>query len=120
MSETSIDLYNYNLPKELIADTPLDQREKSKLLHIDIHKNQSYERHFFDLLEVLNPGDLVILNNTKVIPARIYMHKETGGRIEILFHKKLSKRTCEVIFSSSRLPRIGTVSYTHLTLPTKA
>ena len=77
MSETSIDLYDYNLPKELIADTPLDQREKSKLLHIDIHKNQSYERHFFDLLEVLNPGDLVILNNTKVIPARIYMQKET-------------------------------------------
>ena len=109
MSETSIDLYNYNLPKELIADTPLDQREKSKLLHIDIHKNQSYERHFFDLLEVLNPGDLVILNNTKVIPARIYMHKETGGRIEILFHKKLSRRTCEVIFSSSRSPKIGTL-----------
>lgn len=107
MNDTSINLYDYNLPKELIASEPLDQREQSKLLHLAHNSMQAYERKFYDLLEVLNPGDLLILNNTRVIPARINMHKDTGGKIEILFHRKISNDICEAIFSSSRPPQIN-------------
>ena len=85
MNDTSINLYDYNLPKKLIASEPLDQREQSKLLHLAHNSMQTYERKFYDLLDMLNPGDLLILNNTRVIPARINMHKDTGGKIEILF-----------------------------------
>ena len=108
MNNTSIDLYDYNLPKEQIASEPLDHREQSKLLHLTYSDLQTYERKFYDLLDVLNPGDLLILNNTRVIPARINMHKETGGKIEILFHRKITNEICEAIFSSSRPPKINT------------
>ena len=60
---------------------------------------------FDSLLEILDPGDVLIMNNTKVIPARIHMQKETGGHIEILFNKKIDDETIEVIFSSSRPPK---------------
>ena len=108
MNNTSIDLYNYNLPKEQIASEPLDHREQSKLLHLTYNDLQTYERKFYDLLDILNPGDLLILNNTRVIPARINMHKATGGKIEILFHRKITNEICEAIFSSSRPPKINT------------
>jgi len=107
MNNTSIHLYDYNLPKEQIASEPLDQREHSKLLHLTQNSSRLYERKFYDLLEVLNPGDLLILNNTRVIPARIYMQKDTGGKIEILFHRKISNDICEAVFSSSRPPKIN-------------
>ena len=85
----------------------MDQREHSKLLHLTQNSSRLYERKFYDLLEVLNPGDLLILNNTRVIPARIYMQKDTGGKIEILFHRKISNDICEAVFSSSRPPKIN-------------
>ena len=107
MNNTSIHLYDYNLPKEQIASEPLDQREHSKLLHLTQNSSRLYERKFYDLLEVLNPGDLLILNNTRVIPAIIYMQKDTGGKIEILFHRKISNDICEAVFSSSRPPKIN-------------
>ena len=66
MNNTSIDLYDYNLPKEQIASEPLDHREQSKLLHLTYNDLQTYERKFYDLLDILNPGDLLILNNTRV------------------------------------------------------
>lgn len=109
MNDTSINLYDYNLPKKLIASEPLDQREQSKLLHLAHNRMQTYERKFYDLLDMLNPGDLLILNNTRVIPARINMQKDTGGKIEILFHRKISNDICEAIFSSSRPPQINSL-----------
>ena len=107
MKDTSIKSYDYNLPIEQIAKKPLNDRECSKLLHIDLANKKTNERHFSNLLEILSKGDLLILNNTRVIPARIYMMKDTGGKIEILFHKKLTNKKCEVIFSSSRSPKIN-------------
>ena len=107
MNNTSIHLYDYNLPKEQIASEPLDRREQSKLLHLTYNNSQFHERKFYDLLDVLNPGDLLILNNTRVNPARIYMQKDTGGKIEMLFHRKISNDICEVVFSSSRPPKIN-------------
>ena len=85
MNNTFINLYDYELPKDLIAETPLDHRENSKLLHININNNQRSERQFHNLLEILESGDLLILNNTSVIPARIHATKYTGGKLELLF-----------------------------------
>jgi len=107
MNNTSINSYYYKLPKEQIAERPLDRRDDSKLLHLDLKNNSRYEKHFSDLLDILNPGDLLILNNTRVIPARINAVKETGGKIELLFNRKISKIKCEAIFSSSRPPKLG-------------
>tara|TARA_B100001564_G_scaffold11548_1_gene9350 strand:- start:385 stop:1428 length:1044 start_codon:yes stop_codon:yes gene_type:complete len=109
MNNTFINLYDYELPKDLIAETPLDHRENSKLLHININNNQRSERQFHNLLEILESGDLLILNNTSVIPARIHATKYTGGKLELLFYRKLSDRRCEAIFSSSRPPRLASI-----------
>ncbi len=109
MNNTTISLYDYDLPKDQIADTPLDHRENSKLLHINLTNNKRHERQFYNLLEILEPGDLLILNNTRVIPARMHMTKDTGGKLELLFHRKLSDHSCEAIFSSSRSPQLGSV-----------
>ena len=107
MNDISIKSYDYNLPKEQIAETPLLQRHNSKLLHLNLKNDTTNESQFCNLLEILNPNDLLILNDTRVIPARINMTKDTGGKIELLFHRKLSDKKCEAIFSSSRAPKIG-------------
>lgn len=109
MNDTLIKSYDYYLPREQIAETPLPQRHNSKLLHLDLKNDTTNERQFCNLLEILNPNDLLILNNTRVIPARINMIKDTGGKIELLFHRKLSDQKCEAIFSSSRVPKIGSI-----------
>ena len=105
MGTTSISLFHYDLPSSLIASSPLDQRANSRMLHYNLKGNIYNDYKFNALLELLNAGDLLVMNNTKVIPARIYMQKETGGNIEILFNKKINQKTIEVIFSSSRPPK---------------
>ena len=111
MNNTSISLYDYNLPSYLIAKEPKDKRSNSKLLHFHTHKESLMDTKFFSLTEVLNAGDLLILNNTKVIPARLYLTKETGGRVEILFNKRINDKEFEVIYTSSRPPKVKTFLY---------
>jgi S-adenosylmethionine:tRNA ribosyltransferase-isomerase len=77
--------YNYDLPKELIAQEPLEKRDEAKLLVLDRKNGRIEHRVFKDIVEYLKPGDCVIVNKTKVIPARIYGKRETGGKIEVLF-----------------------------------
>ena len=108
MNNTSISLYNYNLPSCLVAKEPIDNRSNSKLLHFNANKEMLTDSKFFSLIEILNAGDLLILNNTKVIPARLYLTKETGGRIELLFNKRINDREFEVIYTSSRPPKTKT------------
>jgi S-adenosylmethionine:tRNA ribosyltransferase-isomerase len=89
--------YDYELPKKLIAQTPANPRDQSRLLVFDRQSGKVEHRHFFDLPEYLRPGDLLVLNNTKVIPARLRGRKKvTGGGVEIfLLHKLSSDRfTC--------------------------
>ena len=105
MRTTSISSFDYNLPNSLIASSPLDKRADSRMLHYNLKGKKYNDYKFSELLELLNAGDLLILNNTKVIPARIYMQKQTGGKIEILFNKKINNKKIEVIFSSSRPPK---------------
>ena len=99
--KTSIKLYDYNLPENLIARHPTKNRDESKLMIID-ESNSIEHKVFKDLPDYLQKGDLLILNDTKVIPGRLFLKKETGGVVELLFHKSLSSKTAICIYSSSR------------------
>ncbi len=79
-----IDNYGYELPEELIAQRPADKREHSRLLYLDRAGGDLAHYHFHDLLSLLEPGDLLIVNNTKVIPGRLLGRKSTGGKVEAL------------------------------------
>ena len=98
----------YDLPEELIAQTPLSDRTASKLLVLDRDKKTFEHKHFFDIIDYLNPGDCLVMNNTRVIPARLYGVKEgTGGKIEFLLLKRLDLDTWEVILKPGRRARRG-------------
>ncbi|MCX5782187.1 MAG: tRNA preQ1(34) S-adenosylmethionine ribosyltransferase-isomerase QueA [Elusimicrobia bacterium] len=77
--------YSFEVPRELIAQKPVEQRDNSRLLALDKKTGEIRHLFFKDILDYLNPGDCLILNKTKVIPSRIYGKKETGGKVEILF-----------------------------------
>lgn len=81
--------FDYTLPKELIAEQPLAKRSDSRLLCLNRKNGEITHCHFSDLPNLLTPKDLIILNNTKVIPARLYTHKSTGGKVEILLERAL-------------------------------
>ena len=99
--------FNYNLPTDRIASKPLDIRSESKLMNYKLINGTHSDNKFSDILKILKKGDLLIMNNTKVIPARMYLNKETGGKVEILFDELLEKNNFKAIFSSSRPPKIG-------------
>ena len=79
-----IEAYNYDLPQDLIAQVPASKRDHSRLLAIERSSASFSDNQFFDLPALLQPGDLLVVNNTKVVPARIFGHKESGGQVEIL------------------------------------
>ncbi len=80
--------FNYHLPQESIAQTPAEPRDSSRLLVLDRASGEIEHRHFRDIGEYLKAGDLLVINQTRVIPARIYARKETGGKIELLLLRK--------------------------------
>jgi S-adenosylmethionine:tRNA ribosyltransferase-isomerase len=107
-----IEDYDYNLPDELIAQVPLPDRDKSRLLVVDRSTGSMKDRHFLDIPELLLPGDLLVVNNTRVVPARLFGRKESGGRIEILVlqygnegTEKPDTRWC--LLRSSKRPKKG-------------
>ena len=71
--------FNYELPKELIAQDPLEKRSESRLMVLDKTTGKVTHKHFYDIIEYINEGDCLIINNTKVIPARLYGVKEDTG-----------------------------------------
>ena len=81
--------FDYNLPQELIAEQPLSKRSDSRLLCLNKKSGEINHLHFRDLPNLLTPKDLIVLNNTRVIPARLYTHKPTGGKVEILLERIL-------------------------------
>lgn len=99
--------FYYDLPEELIAQTPLEDRSASRLMVLDKATGAISHRHFTDILEYLSPGDTLVLNDTKVIPARLYGVKaDTGGAIEFLLLKKLAAdMQWEVILKPGRRAR---------------
>ena len=76
--------FNFDLPEELIAQTPLEQRDASRLLALDKQTGQTGHHRFYDLADMLQPGDCLVLNNSRVLPARLIGRRETGGACEVL------------------------------------
>ncbi len=99
--------FKYDLPDELIADRPLKERDQSRLLHLN-RENESVEHNkFYELVDFLKEGDRVVFNNTKVIPGRIFVLKENGVRIELLFVKEIDPHHWSVIAKPARRLKVG-------------
>ena len=100
--------FYYELPQELIAQTPLTDRSSSRLMTVNKKNGEINHKHFYDIADELNEGDALILNDTKVLPARLYGEKEgTGGAIEFLLLHKHSLDTWEVILKPGRRAKPG-------------
>ena len=110
--------YDYHLPESSIAQSPCENRSDSRLMHIQRKGHQVNHCRFADLEDILQPGDLLVVNNTRVIPARIYGKKSTGGQVEILIidyaggMKSLAEKgvfECDCLLRASRSPKPGAV-----------
>ena len=100
--------FNYELPQELIAQTPLEKRDESRLMCLDKETGAISHQHFYELPEFLKPGDCLILNNTKVLPARMYGTRvDTGAVVEFLLLTQRSADTWEVITGPGKKAKEG-------------
>ena len=97
--------FNYDLPDELIANYPLKSRSASRLL---VYDRDIQHKSFKDILNYFDEGDLLVLNNTSVIPARIYAKKESGGLIEVMLERVIENNKALVQIKSGNSPKIGT------------
>ena len=99
----------YDLPKELIAQTPVTPRDSSRLLVLGRNTGEIQHRHFYDIIDYLDEGDLIVANDSRVLPARIYGVKdETGARVEFLLLKQISGNRWETLCKPGRKAREGT------------
>lgn len=89
--------YYYDLPENLIAQTPVEPRDSSRLLIYDREQKTIEHKHFRDIIDYLNKGDVLVVNNTRVLPARLFGYKDTGAKIEILLQKRINLKEWEVI-----------------------
>ena len=104
------DEFDYELPKELIAQTPLKNRSESKLLVMDRTSGNLKHEHFYNIIEYLNKGDALVINDTKVIPARIIgVKEETNAVIELLLLKELDGNTWECLAKPQKRLKVGTI-----------
>jgi len=95
--------FDYHLPVERIAQTPVEPRHASRLLVLHRASGQTEDRHFYELGEFLRPGDLLVINQTRVIPARLYGRKDTGGRVEILLLRRVEPDVWEALVGGKRM-----------------
>lgn len=101
--------FNYDLPPELIAQRPAESRDHSRLLHVSLADDTLEDRIFADVIDYLLPGDVLVLNETKVIPARLFGYKETGAKIELFLLKRLEGDTWEILARPGKKVRVGDV-----------
>ena len=102
--------FDFELPPELIAQHPAQRRELSRMLVVRRREGTLEHRHFFDLSQYLNKGDLLVVNNTRVIPARIFGRKPaTGGKVEILLLEEIRPGTWDILLHASRRPKVGSL-----------
>lgn len=99
--------FYYDLPEELIAQHPLEVRDSSRLLHVDKITGELSHRHFTDVVDFLRSGDTLIMNNTRVLPCRIFGVKETGAVVEFLLLTQISNDTWECITGPGRRAKVG-------------
>ena len=100
--------FYYDLPEELIAQTPIEPRDHSRLLVVNKETGKIEHKHFYDLVDYLTPNDVLVINNTRVIPARLYGKKKTGANIEVLIIKRPNLNTAEVLVRPGKKARKGT------------
>ncbi|MFD1419012.1 tRNA preQ1(34) S-adenosylmethionine ribosyltransferase-isomerase QueA [Companilactobacillus keshanensis] len=101
--------FDYNLPEELIAQTPIKDRDHSRLLVLDHETGKYDDKHFYDILDYLNPGDALVMNNSRVLPARLYGTKEdTDGHEEVLLLNNIEGDKWEVLMKPARRAKVGT------------
>ena len=100
--------FYYDLPKELIAQTPVEPRDSSRLLVLGRKNGEIEHRHFYDIIDFLNEGDLLVVNDSRVLPARIFGIKdETGARVEFLLLKQVSGNKWETLCKPGKKARVG-------------
>lgn len=110
MDYKNIETYNYELDESLIAQTPLKDRDHSKLLVVDKNNGKMIDEKFYNIINYLNKGDILVLNNTKVMPSRIYGYKEdTNAKIEVLLLKDLGNDIWECLVRPQKRVHIGTI-----------
>ena len=95
--------FDFELPESLIAQHPSHKRTDSRLL---VRSHDLVDSHFADLGLFLKPKDLLILNDTRVIPARLFGHKESGGKVEVLIERLINEREARAMIKSSRSPKL--------------
>ncbi len=103
--------FSYELPKHLIAQEPLTERTASRLMHLRRGDGNIQHLQFADLTDLVNAGDLLVFNDTKVIPARLFGRKETGGKIEVLVERLVSDKCVLAQIKASKSPKIGAMIY---------
>ncbi len=108
-----VDEFDYLLPEDLIAQVPLANRDESRLLVLDRSTGSTRHRRFRDVKEYLRPGDVLVVNDTKVIPARMYGRRSTGGKIEVLLLKDLGGDDWECLVKPGHKTRTGDVFTIH-------
>lgn len=103
-----LDDFDYELPEELIAQHPTDKRDESRLLVLHKNTGQIEHKHFFDIINYLHKGDVIVRNNSKVIPSRLYgTKKDTGAKVEVLI-LKITDEKCECLCGNAKAVKIGT------------
>lgn len=101
--------FDYILPEELIAQRPSDKRENSRMMVLNRDNQEILHKHFYDIVDLLDDNHVLILNDTKVIPARLYGYKDTGAKIEVFLLKEKENHNWEVLIKPSKRVRVGTV-----------
>ena len=100
--------FYYNLPEELIAQTPVTPRDHSRLMVLNRQNRTIEHKHFYDIIDYLNPGDTLIFNDTKVMPARLLGHRQgTGGKVEVFLLRRLEGNRWETLVKPGRKARPG-------------
>ena len=101
--------FDFHLPEELIAQTPLEKRDASKLLIVNRETGEMQDKHFHSIIDMLEPGDALVMNDTRVLPARLYGQKEeTGGHVELLLLKNTAGDEWEVLAKPAKRLKVGT------------
>lgn len=101
--------FDFDLPEELIAQTPLSDRSSSRLLVVDRETGKFEDKHFYNIIDELAPGDALVMNDTRVLPARIYGEKqETGAHLEILLLNNIEGDTWETLIKPAKRAKVGT------------
>ena len=104
----NINDFDFNLPEELIAQTPLEKRSESRLLVLDPKTGTMEDKHFYNIIDELNAGDALVLNNTRVLPARLHgARAESGGHIELLLLKDMGENRWETLAKPAKKMKIG-------------